>query len=79
MSPGGLLYMTTALVYAAGLTVALAYPAWQTLVDPDLPVWASPAGRWSAVIAVAWTGLAAGTALALGTWRLGRYEAGVDG
>ncbi len=79
MSPGGLLYMTTALVYAAGLTVALAYPAWQTLVDPELAVWASPAGRLSAAIAIGWTLVTAGVALALGTWRLGRYEAGVDG
>lgn len=79
MSPGGLLYMTTALAYAAGLTVVLAYPAWTTLVDPDLPVWATAAGRATAAVAVAWTAAFAVGALAFGTWRLDRYEAGRDG
>jgi ABC-2 type transport system permease protein len=79
MSPGGLLYMTLALVYAAGLTVALAYPAWSTLVDPSLPVWASAAGRASAAVALAWTAAFALPALAYGTARLDRYEAGRDG
>ncbi|MDF1523052.1 MAG: hypothetical protein P1P87_09570, partial [Trueperaceae bacterium] len=79
MSPGGLLYMTLALVYAAGLTAALAYPAWSTLVDPSLPVWASAAGRASAAVSLAWTAAFALTALAYGTARLDRHEAGRDG
>ena len=68
-----------ALAYAAGLTVVLAYPAWTTLVDPDLPVWATAAGRATAAVAVAWTAAFAVGALAFGTWRLDRYEAGRDG
>lgn len=79
MSPGGLLYMTTALAYAGGLTVILAYPAWTTLVDPTLPVWATAAGRLTVVAALAWTALVAGGALAFGTWRLDRFEIGRDG
>jgi len=79
MSPGGLLYMTTALAYAAGLTVILAYPAWTTLVDPNLPVWATQAGRLTVIAALAWTTLVAGGALAFGTWRLDRFELGRDG
>jgi hypothetical protein len=35
--------MTLALLYAAGLTVLLAYPAWTTLVDPAQPVWSTGA------------------------------------
>jgi ABC-2 type transport system permease protein len=79
LSPGGLLYMTTALGYAVGLTVVLAYPAWTTLVDPTLPVWATAAGRLTIAAAVAWTALFAGPALAFGTWRLERFELGRDG
>ncbi len=79
MSPGGLLYMTTALAYAAGLTVVLAYPAWTTLVDPTLPVWATAAGRLTVAAALVWTGLFAGAALTFGIWRLDRFEVGRDG
>ena len=78
VSPGGLLYMTLALLYAAGLTVLLAYPAWTTLVDPTLPVWASPAGRVTAALAVGWTLAFAAGALAFGRWRFARSETGVD-
>ncbi len=76
VSPGGLLYMTLALLYAAGLTLLLAYPAWTTLVDPGRPVWASPAGQVTAALAVIWTLVFAGGALAFGRWRLARYESG---
>jgi len=76
VSPGGLLYMTLALLYAAGLTLLLAYPAWTTLVDPGRPVWASPAGRATAALAVIWTLAFAGGALAFGRWRLAVYESG---
>lgn len=78
VSPGGLLYMTLALLYAAGLTALLAYPAWATIVDPSRPVWASFEGRLTAAIAVAWTLAFAGGALAFGRWRFARYESGSD-
>ena len=78
MSPGGLLYMAASLTYAAGLTVLLAYPAWATLVDPSGPLWATPAGRWTAVLAVAWTAAFSLPALAFGRARLVRHEPGQD-
>lgn len=78
LSPGGLLYMAASLAYAAGLTVVLAYPAWATLVDPARPLWTSPAGRWTAALAVAWTAVFALVALAYGRHRLARHEAGQD-
>jgi ABC-2 type transport system permease protein len=76
MSPGGLLYMTLALSYAAALTTLLAYPAWTAIVDPGTAVWGSPAGRLVLLLTVSLTGLVAGGALAFGTWRLHGLESG---
>ncbi len=76
MSPGGLLYMTLALGYAAALTTVLAYPAWRALVDPSEAVWASPEGRLVLLLALALTAVVAGAALLFGAWRLHRLEAG---
>ena len=76
MSPGGLLYMTLALGYAAALTAVLAYPAWMALVDPRVAVWASPAGRLVLLLAASLTLLVAGGALTFGAWRLHRLETG---
>jgi ABC-2 type transport system permease protein len=78
VSPGGLLYMTLALLYAAGLTLLLAYPAWTTVVDPTVPVWSTAAGRVTGALAGAWTAAFAGGALAFGRWRFVRYEPGRD-
>ena len=76
MSPGGLLYMTIGLAYAATLTTVLAYPAWMALVDPRVAVWATPAGRLVLLAAVALTAIVALGALSFGTWRLHRLETG---
>jgi ABC-2 type transport system permease protein len=78
VSPGGLLYMTLALLYAAGLTALLAYPAWATLVDPTRPFWASAAGQLTVALALGWTLLFALAALAFGRHRFARHEAGQD-
>ena len=78
MSPGGLLYMTIALVYAAALTTVFAYPAWMVLVDPSAPVWATPSGRLVLAAAVGLTLVVAAAALAFGTWRLHRLESGTE-
>ncbi|MDA0699996.1 MAG: hypothetical protein O3A02_02150, partial [bacterium] len=78
VSPGGLLYMTLSLLYAAGLTLLLAYPAWTTLVDPASPIWSSAPGRLTAALAVAWTLLFAVGALAFGHRRFSRHESGSD-
>ncbi len=76
MSPGGLLYMTLALGYAAALTLILAYPAWRVLLDPSVAVWASPAGRLVLLLALALTGLVAVSALTFGVVRLHGLETG---
>ena len=76
MSPGGLLYMTLALVYGAALTTVLAYPAWQTLIDPSVPVWSTPEGLLVLLLAAALTLVSSGGALAFGTWRLHQLETG---
>jgi ABC-2 type transport system permease protein len=76
VSPGGLLYMTTALLYAAGLTLLLAYPAWTTLVDPNAPLWTTGAGRATAGLAVVWTVAFGGGAMLYGGWRFSRQEHG---
>ena len=78
MSPGGLLYMTTALLYAAALTVVLAYPSWRALVDPTAAVWGSAEGRLVLALAVVLTALVSALALAIGTMRLHRLELGND-
>jgi ABC-2 type transport system permease protein len=76
MSPGGLLYMTSSLLFAAGLTVILAYPAWRALIDPTSAVWASTEGRLVVAVAAGFTLLVAAGALTLGMARLHRLEAG---
>lgn len=76
MSPGGLLYMTLALVYGAALTTVLAYPAWQTLIDPTVAVWSTPEGLLVLLLAVTLTLLSSVAALAFGTWRLHQLETG---
>jgi ABC-2 type transport system permease protein len=78
VSPGGLIYMTLALVYATGLTALLAYPAWATLVDPAQPFWSSSAGQWTAALAVVWTLLFGLGAMSYGRGRFARHEAGQD-
>ena len=76
MSPGGLLYMTLALGYAAALTTVMAYPAWMALVDPSVAVWATATGRLVLFIAGALTLAVSAGALVFGTWRLHRLETG---
>ena len=76
MSPGGLLYMTIGLAYAAALTTVLAYPAWMALVDPASAVWATAEGRLVLLAAITLTAVVALTSLAFGTWRLHRLETG---
>jgi ABC-2 type transport system permease protein len=76
MSPGGLLYMTTSLLYAAALTVVLAYPSWRALIEPQAAVWASGAGRLVLLLAVGLTVVVALAALGIGTARLHRLEIG---
>jgi ABC-2 type transport system permease protein len=78
MSPGGLLYMTTSLLYAAALTVVLSYPSWRALVDPSAAVWTSAEGRAVLAIAVALTAVVAAAALAIGTARLHALESGTE-
>jgi ABC-2 type transport system permease protein len=78
MSPGGALYMTLALGYAAALTTVLAYPAYQALVDPTAAVWAGPAGRLVLLLAAALTLLVSAGALVFGAVRLHRLESGRD-
>ncbi|MBA2667935.1 MAG: hypothetical protein H0U69_12980 [Trueperaceae bacterium] len=78
MSPGGLLYMTTALLYAGTLTVVLAYPSWRALVDPNAAVWASDEGRLVLALALLITLSVSALALTLGTARLHRLELGND-
>lgn len=76
MSPGGLLYMTLALLYGAALTTVLAYPAWQALIDPRAAVWSTPEGRVVLLLALALTLATSALALAFGSWRLHRLETG---
>jgi ABC-2 type transport system permease protein len=76
MSPGGLLYMTSSLLYAAGLTVGPRLPGVARPVDPTSAVWASTEGRLVLAVAAGLTLLVAAGALTLGMARLHRLEAG---
>lgn len=78
MSPGGLLYMAMSLVYAAGLTLLLAFPALAGWLPPDGAIWATRSGAWAAVLAVVWTLAFGGAALLLGIARFRRWEPGKD-
>ncbi len=74
MSPGGLLYMTLSLLYAALMAVVLAWPAWQALSRPDEVYWFTPQGQVF-LLAVALLPLAvAAVALVFGSRKLARYE-----
>jgi ABC-2 type transport system permease protein len=74
LSPGGLAYMGSGLVWALGQTLLLAWPAWQVLRGGGGAVWASPGGRTALLLAVAWTAAFSLLPLALGTRRLARLE-----
>ena len=76
LSPGGLLYMTLSLGYAAFLTVALAYPAWRALTDPELLFWSRPEGLMTLAAVTVSTLLVSGLALLFGSRRLAAYEPG---
>lgn len=78
MSPGGLLYMATSLVYAAGLTALLAFPALAGWLPPDGALWTSQWGALAAALAVAWTLAFSGVAMLLGILRFRRWEPGRD-
>ena len=77
LSPGGLLYMTLSLGYAALLTLILAWPAWQTLRPHGGGFyWALPEGRWLLGGLAALTLLVTALTLLFGSRRLARYEPG---
>ncbi len=76
LSPGGLLYMTLALAYAALLTVILAWPVWQTLRRPGSFYWSEPEGQVIVLALAMLTLLLSVLALWFGSWRLARYEPG---
>lgn len=76
MSTGGLLYMALALAYAGLNTLLFAYPAYRLLRAPSGFAWRSPEG--ALVLALVGLATLAFTILplALGSYRLSRYEAG---
>jgi ABC-2 type transport system permease protein len=85
LSPGGLLYMTFSLMFAAIMTVLLAYPAWFSLGSPtnvlgirptDEVLWLQPQGLKFLVLIVAVTALGTVGPLWFGSYRLSRYEPG---
>jgi ABC-2 type transport system permease protein len=74
MSPGGLLYMTLSLIYAAIMTVILAWPAWQALTRPDELYWLTAEGQVLLLALTLFTSLVAGLALLFGSRKLARHE-----
>ncbi|UCH25071.1 MAG: hypothetical protein JSV66_14190 [Trueperaceae bacterium] len=78
LSPGGLLYMTLSLVYAALMTIMLAYPAWQAIERPDYLFWMHREGMLLLLLLVVVTVLATALPLFFGSYRLARYEPGAS-
>ena len=76
LSAGGLLYMTSALAYAAAQTVLLAYPAWRTIRDPGQLVWLEAEGVLLLGLALVLTLAATALPLWFGSRRLARFEPG---
>ena len=76
MAAGGLLYMTLSLAFTLLMTVILAYPAWQTLKNPNLMVWTTFEGLLVLALLALTTLLSTALPLLYGSYRLSRYEPG---
>ncbi len=76
LAAGGLLYMTLSLAFTALMTLILAWPAWQTLKNPDLLVWRTPEGFLVLALLTLVTFLSTILPLLYGSYRLARYEPG---
>lgn len=76
LSAGGLLYMALSLAYSVALTLLLAWPAWQTLRNPNESVWSTPGGWLVLALLASLTLLATVLPLVYGSYRLDRYEVG---
>jgi ABC-2 type transport system permease protein len=74
LSPGGLLYMTLSLAYAAIMTVLLAWPAWRTFRDPSLILWTRPEGWLFLGIVLGFTLISTALPLFYGSHRLQHFE-----
>ncbi len=76
LSPGGLLYMTLSLAYAAIMTALLAWPAWQALQNPSQIFWLQASGLLYLLAVLLITLLGTILPLLFGSYRLNRYEKG---
>ena len=85
LSPGGLLYMTLSLLYAAAMTVMLALPAWQALrpsswfpigARPSGFYWLQPQGLMLLAAILLFTALVTLLPLLYGSRQLSMYESG---
>lgn len=85
LSAGGLLYMTFSLMFAALLTILLAYPAWFSMGSPEHflgirptteVLWFKLEGLRFLLFTLAFTALATALPLWFGSYRLSRYEPG---
>jgi ABC-2 type transport system permease protein len=85
LSPGGLLYMTFSLMFAAIMTMLLAYPAWFSMGSPENllgirsnseVLWFKLEGLRFLLLIIAVTALSTALPLWFGSYRLSRYEPG---